>query len=125
VAWLGAWPNGTEMGKSETLWQSQGGEVAAAFDAAVECSSHSLYAEIVINQPSTPPPERGIAMFEDYDFKVVTGFDSMEAFGRATDMYTGGGFMRAEELFGRLLTCNSPRIYNLERVRQAAMPPSG
>jgi hypothetical protein len=171
VAWLGAWPNGTEMGKNETLWQSQGGEVAAAFDAAVECNSHSLYAEIVINQPSTPPPERGIAMFEDctvhegrtvpeaiaaatqwaeytksrgpeafsaflfplaglegdadYDFKIVTGFDSMEAFGRATDMYTGGGFMRAEELFGRLLTCNSPRIYNLERVRLAAMPPSG
>jgi hypothetical protein len=33
--------------------------------------------------------------------------------------------LRADELFGRLMTCNSPRIYNLERVRLAAMPPSG
>jgi hypothetical protein len=40
-------------------------------------------------------------------------------------MYTGGGFLRAEELFGRLLDCNSARIYNLERVRLAAQPPSG
>jgi hypothetical protein len=171
VVWLGAWPNGTEMGKNETLWQSQGGEVSAAFDDVVECDSHALYAEVVINQPSTPPPERGIAMFEDctvhegrtvpeamaaatqwaeytksrgsetfsaflfplaglagdadYTMKVVTGFESMEAFGRGTDMYTGGGFLRADELFGRLMTCNSPRIYNLERVRLAAMPPSG
>lgn len=170
VAWLGAWPNGTAMGENEALWLSQGGEVAAAFDAVLECDSHSLYAEVVINQPSTPPPENGIAMFEDctvhegrtvpeaiaaatqwaeytkargpetfsaflfplaglendadYDFKVVTGFDSMQAFGRGTDMYTGGGFLRAEELFGRLLTCNSPRIYRLERVRLAA-PPTG
>jgi hypothetical protein len=171
VLWLGGWPNGTAMGQNETLWLNQGADVSAAFDAVVECNAHSLYAEVVINQPSTPPPERGVAMFEDcsvhegrtvpeaiaaatqwaeytkgrgaetfsaflfplagltgdadYDLKIVTGFESMEAFGRGTDMYTGGGFMRAEELFGRLLTCNSPRIYNLERVRLAAMPPSG
>jgi hypothetical protein len=172
VLWLGAWPNGAAMGDNEALWLSQGGDVSAAFDAVVECNSHSLYAEVVINQPSTPPPETGVAMFEDctvhdgrtvgeaiaaatqwveytkargapdgfsaflfplaglegdadYDFKVVTGFDSMQAFGRATDLYTGGGFLRAEELFGRLLTCNSPRVYTLERVRLAATPPAG
>jgi hypothetical protein len=170
VLWLGAWPNGTAMGENEALWQSQGGDVAAAFDAVVECNAHSLYAEVVIHQPGTPPPERGIVMFEDcsvhegrtvpeaiaaatqwaeyanargpeafsaflfplaglandadYDFKVITGFASMQDFGKGTDMYTGGGFQRAEELFGRLLTCNSPRIYNLERVRLAA-PASG
>jgi len=67
-------------------------------------------------------PLAGLADDADYDFKVVTGFYSMQAFGRGTDMYTGGGFLRAEGLFGRLLTCNSPRIYRLERVRLAAMP---
>jgi hypothetical protein len=172
VVWLGAWPTGTAMGVNEAQWLSQGGEVAAAFDAVVDCDSHSLYAEVVINQPSGPPPESGgVAMFEDcsvhegrtvpeaiaaaeqwteytksrgsdafsaflfplaglendsdYDFKVVTGFASMQDFGKGTDMHTGGGFLRAEELFGRLLDCNSARIYNLERVRLAAQPPSG
>jgi hypothetical protein len=49
----------------------------------------------------------------------------MEAFGKGTDMYTGGGFIRADELFGRLLTCNSPRVYTLERVRLSSAPASG
>lgn len=172
VLWLGGWPNGTAMGVGETRWLSEGGEVAAAFDAVVECNSHSLYAEVIVNQPSGPPPENGgIAMFEDctvregrtadeaigalmqwaeytkgrgsdafsavlfplaglendadYSFKLVTGFNSMEAFGKGVDMYTGGGFMRAEQLFGRLLDCNSARVYTLERVRLAAATPSG
>ena len=171
VLWLGAYPNGTEMGAGETKWLAQGGDVSAAFDAVVECNAHSLYAEVVVNQPSGPPPQNGIAMFEDckvhegrtdeeaigalgqwaeytksrgsdafsaalfplaglpndadYTFKLVTGFDSLAAFGKGTDMYTGGGFMRADELFGRLLTCNSPRVYTLERVRLSAAPPAG
>lgn len=169
VLWLGGWPNGTAMGVGEARWLSQGGDVAAAFDAVVECNAHSLYAEVVVNQPSGPPPQNGVAMFEDckvhdgrtaneaigalgqwaeytksrgsdafsavlfplaglgndadYTFKLVTGFSSMEEFGKGTDMYTGGGFMRAEELFGRLLDCNSARVYTLERVRLAATPP--
>jgi hypothetical protein len=172
VLWLGGWPNGTAMGVAETRWLAEGSEVAAAFDAVVECNSHSLYAEVVVNQPSGPPPENaGIAMFEDctvregrtadealgaieqwndytksrggdafsavlfplaglgneadYTFKIVTGFNSMEAFGKGLDMYTGGGFMLAEQLFSRLLECNSPRVYTLERVRLAAEQPSG
>ena len=170
VLWLGGWPNGTAMGVGETLWLSQGGDVSAAFDAVVDCNAHSLYAEVIVNQPSSPPPQNGVAMFEDctvhegrtngealaalgqwseytkshgadafsaalfplaglandahYTFKLVTGFDSMDAFGKGTDMYTGGGFMRADELFGRLLDCNSPRVYTLERVRLAAQTPS-
>lgn len=169
VLWLGGWPNGTAMGVGEARWLSQGGDVAAAFDAVVECNAHSLYAEVVVNQPSGPPPQNGVAMFEDckvhdgrtaneaigalgqwaeytksrgsdafsavlfplaglgndadYTFKLVTGFSSMEEFGKGTDMYTGGGFMRAEELFSRLLDCNSARVYTLERVRLAATPP--
>jgi hypothetical protein len=171
VLWIGGYPNGTTMGAGETRWLAQGGDVAAAFDAVVDCDSHSLYAEVVINQPGGPAPQNPVAMFSDctlhenrtvpeviaaseqwaeytksngaeefsallfplaglagdvtYDFKAVSGFDSMEAFGRATDVYTRGGFMRAEELFGRLVTCNSARIYTLERVRTAAATPSG
>ena len=171
VLWLGAWPNGAAMGVSEARYQTQGGDISAAFDAVVDCNAHSLYAEVVINQPATPPPQNGVATFEDckvhegrtdeeaiaalrqwaeytksrgsdafsailfplaglpnnadYTFKRVTGFDSMEAFGKFTDIYTGGGFIREDELFGRLLTCNSQRVYTLERVRLATAQPSG
>lgn len=171
LLWIGAWPNGTVMGAEETTWLEQGREIAAAFDAMSDCNSHSLYAEVVVNQPAAPPPQNPVALFEDctvregrtaeeaiaafgqwaeykkgrgfdefgailfplaglgndadYTFKAVTGFDSMAAFGKSVDMYTGGGFMRAEELFGRLLDCNSPRVYTLERVRVASGTPSG
>jgi hypothetical protein len=56
----------------------------------------------------------------DYTFKAVEGFESMAAYGQYTDVYTGGGFLRAEELFGRLFDCNSARVYVLNRVRAAA-----
>jgi hypothetical protein len=55
-----------------------------------------------------------------YTFKYVEGFDNMEAYGKYTDIYTGGGFMRADELLDRVVTCNSPRVYALERVRAPA-----
>jgi hypothetical protein len=169
VVWIGAWPNGTAMGVDEELYRTQGREIAAAFDAVADCDAHSLYAEVVVSQPASPPPQNGVAMFEDcsvhdgrtveealaalgqwveytkangsddfsavlfplagladaadYDFKIVTGFTSLQTFGKGVDMYTGGGFLRGEELFGRLLTCDSPRVYNLDRVRLAAGPP--
>jgi len=58
-----------------------------------------------------------------YTFKSVEGFDSMQAYGKYLDMYTGGGFMRAEELFDRVMECNSSRVYALDRVRLAARAP--
>ena len=171
VLWIGAWPNGTAMGADETRYLAEGGEISAAFDAVSDCSAHALYASVVVNQPAAPPPQNGLAMFEDctvrdgrtvpeaiaaleqwaeytksrgsdafsamlfplaglgndadYTFKLVTGFESMEAFGKGTDMYTGGGFLRAEELLGRLLECNSARVYALDRVRLATATPSG
>ena len=57
-----------------------------------------------------------------YTFKAVDGFESMQAYGKYVDMYTGGGFMRAEELLDRVMDCNSARVYALERVRLAAPP---
>jgi hypothetical protein len=171
MLWIGAWPNGAAMGAGESLYLAQGDEVAAAFDAIVDCSAHALYAEVIVSQPPGEPSQNPIAMFEDctvhegrtaeeaiaafgqwaeykkgrgfdefnailfplagltndadYTFKAVTGFDSMAAFGKSVDMYTGGGFMRAEELFGRLLDCNSARVYTLDRARLAAATPSG
>ncbi len=38
----------------------------------------------------------GLTDEEDYTFKAVEGFDSMEALGKSLDVYTGGAFMRAE-----------------------------
>lgn len=72
-------------------------------------------------------PLAGESSEADYMFKAVDGFQSVEAYGAFVDTYTGGGFTRADELFGRLLDCNSPRLYMLDLVRQAAPPssPSG
>jgi hypothetical protein len=168
LLWLGAWPNGTAMGKGEALYMSQGREVAAAFDTAVDCPTHSLYAEVIIKAPEGPAPQNPVAVFrdctvregrtvpeaiealgdwseylagqganpfsailfglgglpdaDDYTFKSVEGFDSLETLGQFLDLYTGGGFLRGEEIFGRLLECDSPRIYTLTRVRASAGP---
>jgi hypothetical protein len=58
----------------------------------------------------------------DYDFKVLDGFASAQAYGAHTDMYTGGGFLRADELLGPVMECDSPRMYVLNRARLAAQP---
>jgi hypothetical protein len=65
-------------------------------------------------------PLAGETAEADYDFKAVEGFSSIEAYGRNVDVVTSGGFRRADELFGRLLDCDSPRLYRLNRVRLAA-----
>jgi hypothetical protein len=170
VLWLGAWQNGTAMAQGETLYMTQGEEIAAAFEEVIDCPAHSLYASVGIREPDGPPPQSPVAVFRDctlrdgrtvpealdalgqwsehtaglgaspftaalfalggltdeqeYTFKAVEGFDSMEALGEFMDVYTAGAFMRAEEIFGRIMECNSPRIYMLTRVR-AATPPSG
>ncbi len=64
----------------------------------------------------------GLANDDDFTFKSVEGFDSIESYGKYTDVYTGGGFIRADELLGRVLDCNSARVYSLNRVRAAAAP---
>jgi hypothetical protein len=169
--WIGAWPNAAAMARDAALSASkEGRDVDAAYDAVGKCGSHSLYAEIVIRQPKSPPPENGVATFSDctvregrtaeeaiaalgqvaeymagrgsdafsavlfplaglpndahYTFKHVIGSASMDAFGKDIDAYTAGGFRRVDELLGRVVDCNSPRVYTLERVRLAAPPPS-
>lgn len=56
----------------------------------------------------------------DYNFKIVEGHADLAAYGQTTDIVTRGGFMRAEELFDRLMDCDSPRVYLLDRTRLAA-----
>jgi hypothetical protein len=55
-----------------------------------------------------------------YDFKSIEGYETIQSYGRALDVVTRGGYMRADELFGRLLECNSPRVYLFDLVRDAA-----
>lgn len=171
VLWIGAWPNAAAMARDGALSATkEGHDIDTAYDAVGKCASHALYAEVVIRQPKTPPPENGVATFSDctvhegrtaeeaiaalgqvaeymagrgsdafsavlfplaglpnnahYTFKHVIGSASMDAFGKDVDVYTAGGFRRADEVLGRVVDCNSPRVYTLERVRLAAPPPS-
>jgi hypothetical protein len=55
-----------------------------------------------------------------YDFKNIEGYETIQSYGRMLDVITRGGYMRADELFGRLLECNSPRVYLFDLVRDAA-----
>jgi len=64
----------------------------------------------------------GLPSDAHYTFKWVVGYASMDAYGKDVDQYTAGGFRRVDELVGRILDCNSARVYTLERVRQAAEP---
>jgi hypothetical protein len=65
-------------------------------------------------------PVAGADPDADYDFKSVEGYETIQSYGRALDVVTRGGYMRAGELFGRLLDCNSPRVYLFDLVRRAA-----
>jgi len=172
VLWIGAWPTGAAMARDSALYATkEGRDIDAAYDAVGKCASHALYAEVVIRQPKSPPPENGVATFSDctvrdgrtveeaitalgqvdeymagrgsdpfsailftlagrpnnehYTFKRVVGYGSMDAFGKDLDVYTAGGFRRVDELLDRIIDCNSPRVYTLERVRLAAAAPAG
>ena len=55
-----------------------------------------------------------------YSFKWVTTA-TWEAFGKSYDQYgTGGGWMKARDLFDGLLDCDSGRVYVSQRVRRMA-----
>jgi hypothetical protein len=65
-------------------------------------------------------PVAGGSPDADYDFKTVEGYETIQSYGRALDVITRGGYQRADELFSRLLDCDSPRVYIFDRVRLAA-----
>jgi hypothetical protein len=67
-------------------------------------------------------PAFGESSEAEYDFKWVTS-SSWESFGRAYDQFgTGGGWRKSQELFGELMDCDSPRVYQRMPVRKLDLP---
>ncbi len=57
-----------------------------------------------------------------YTFKWVTTSD-WPNLGKSYDLYgNGGGYQKAEEMFGGLLDCDSSRLYVSQNVRRLKMP---
>lgn len=44
VGWIGAWPDGNQMGEGTDVWLEKGGEAGAGILSAITCDSHSLFA---------------------------------------------------------------------------------
>jgi len=66
-------------------------------------------------------PAYGESSDADYAFKWVTT-QSFQDLGKSYDNYgTGGGWKKAEELFGQVLDCDSSRLYYGTRVRAVNM----
>jgi hypothetical protein len=64
VLWAGGWRSGTAMGRSLERWVNEGGEVAAGFDAVVDCDTVTSFA--VLNLTEDPkPPAAGPIAFSD------------------------------------------------------------
>ena len=58
---------------------------------------------------------------DSYDFKWVTAYTSFDALGHGFDLfYNGGGQQQLEAEIGRIMSCDSSRIYNSRVVRTMA-----
>ena len=166
VLWLGAWPNGTAMGKDTVVWINDGEKMLNEFNRVMDCSVFLQLASLNVRPPSGPVAAGAIADFTDckvkegrtsqeaiaaiaewaqyladngsdlphwvnfpvagesadadYDFKLSTGFSDPVAYGKFMDFYTSKGYSKANELFGRLMDCNSARVYAIIPARVAA-----
>lgn len=56
----------------------------------------------------------------DYNYKAVTAYPSAVAYGQALAAIGDGGLQRANQLFGRTVQCDIPRIYTSNTVREIA-----
>lgn len=56
---------------------------------------------------------------EEFDFKWVTAYDTMEDHGKDWDQYSAEGWKKAEELFPDMLSCDSSRVYAARNLRRA------
>jgi hypothetical protein len=64
LVWLGAWQNGTDMGKGMQAWATNGAEQAAEFDKVMTCGEHSNSASVNIRPPNKGwPGKGGVAVF--------------------------------------------------------------
>jgi len=64
-------------------------------------------------------PLAGESPDADYTYKAIHGFASVEQLGKSVDLYTTGGVQRQNQILGRVVDCDSPRLYLSHRVRQA------
>lgn len=66
-------------------------------------------------------PAAGEEADADYSFKWVRGYSSWDALGEYFELvFNGGGFQRLGEITGRVMSCDSPRVYNTRLVREMA-----
>ena len=56
-------------------------------------------------------PEFGGGDAVDYIFQFMTTYDSFEAYGEFYEKYMNGGFQVAEDLSGKLLTCEVAKLF--------------
>lgn len=57
---------------------------------------------------------------EDFDFKWISGYRTLEEQGKDWDQYAEAGWQKAGELFGGKLECDSSRVYLASNIRRAA-----
>lgn len=63
VAWMGSWPDSNAFGKSQDAWNAGGREIAADFDAVVDCSAgHQMATSVPVSAPDGPPGD-GVVIF--------------------------------------------------------------
>jgi len=66
-------------------------------------------------------PAAGEAADADYSFKWVRAYSSWDTLGEYFELlFNGGGFQQLGEITGRVMSCDSPRVYNSRLVRQIA-----
>ncbi|MEH6550782.1 MAG: hypothetical protein V7744_12410 [Pseudomonadales bacterium] len=171
VVWLGAWPDGNEMGQGLQNWRDKGRSVAAEFAKVVSCKSHLSAGSVNIRAPvDTWPTPSGLAMFSDChvvegktvmdsmaahrewakhldatgskagmwaffpgfgytdsdtDYMIVVSHPDYISMGADWENYTNGqGWAKGMELAKGVVTCDSPRVYYSELVRNGGMKPN-
>jgi hypothetical protein len=66
-------------------------------------------------------PAAGEEIDADYTFKWVRSYPSWEELGEYFELFfNGGGFQRLQQISGRVMSCDSPRVYNTRIVREMA-----
>ncbi|MBN7799158.1 hypothetical protein [Parahaliea mediterranea] len=87
VGWIGSWESGPGMGDSLDTWIRDGSDMAAEFDAVVDCSdAHALMASYVVSAPEGPPGG-GLVWFSSCTLQEDTSIEqAMAAHGKTSAM---------------------------------------
>lgn len=66
-------------------------------------------------------PGPGETADADYTFKWISSYPSYQVFGQSYEIrVNNGGLGRYDDIFSRLLSCDSSRVYNASFIRQSA-----